>query len=93
METIGGPVGWAQGTASAHAAHTGQMQRRECAPFVKLDVPLDRLIGAQALDGDPAAFQLRKHLRIRVQATVDAHADDQPLRQRIEHIIESRIGE
>ena len=64
------------------------MQRGCSSPFVKLPISAHRLIGAQALDRDPAPLELRDHIWIGVQAPIRADAQNQPLRKRVEHIFE-----
>ena len=64
------------------------MQRGGSSPFVKLAVSAHCLIGAQALDRDPAPLELRDHSWIGARPPVRADAQDQPLRKRVEHIFE-----
>ena len=64
------------------------MQRGGGAPLVKLAVATDRLVGVQALDRDVAPPKLGDRRRIWTQPAVRSDAEDQPLRQLVEHLIE-----
>jgi hypothetical protein len=64
------------------------MQRGGSAPRVEFPVTAGGLVRAQALDGGAAMLELDDHVGIRMQPTVRADTENQPLGQRVEHLIE-----
>jgi broad specificity phosphatase PhoE len=64
------------------------VQRRRCLPRIELGVAPDGIRGREHLDLDPPGAQRLERARIGPQPPVRAGADEQPLGELVEHLVE-----